>query len=416
MHVPAGCLRSREFHGVTDHVSFCCRTVVAVAACMLLAQEALPAAPVMPEPARPAHIAAPLPIAGGTTVTVRVLDSGLSLSLTLDGYAKENSKDDKTAETHGQVILAGTLDSGKKSEVSTRITVIAEANDPPLTSEAFCKQSATSGGDSAQKVVKYFEVGKISCYEQTIYMTITSPKGASSSGTMVFFHAFPLVGSHRVEIKVSSTTFDNKNKVWERERFLKLMKTLVTKPSGPPDLAADHDLPALAVPAELGAFRTEAAAHGKTAPDWIREQCTARASDWVPQFVCGEYGDRDGLTHACELLGAKTGPTPQELNARFLAERVLGSRLITDGLAKEASAHVQLANELAGTAKLAREVRAPIVYDLACCRALTGQPDEAVKLLKEAIKLDVSLRDAASKDAAFESLKDDKGFQGLIKA
>jgi hypothetical protein len=112
---------------------------------------------------------------------------------------------------------------------------------------------------------------------------------------------------------------------------------------------------------------------------------------------------------------AKPEPTPQQRNARFLAERVLGSRLLADGVAQDALAHLGPALELATVVKLPRQARAPLVYDLARCHAGSGDADEALKLLKDAINLELSLRDAARTDDAFKSLKDNKAFKALVK-
>jgi hypothetical protein len=166
----------------------------------------------------------------------------------------------------------------------------------------------------------------------------------------------------------------------------------------------------------LEAFRKEAAGHGKEAPSWIAGQCLARADDWVPHLVLGEYGDRAGLARACELLGAKAEPTPKDRHARFLGKRVLGSRFLVAELMPEAGTHLDVALELATVAKLPREARAPLVYDLACCHARSGKADEALKQLKKAIKFDQSLRDLAREDKAFDSLKDLKAFKNLVKS
>src|SRR5262245_19966335 len=142
------------------------------------------------------------PNAGATTVTAKLLDSGLDVSLDHDGYAK----DEAPAVEHGQVILAGTLDTDKKSAASTRIALIAARNDPRMTSDELCKQRGTEDKGNLQDAVQFFEVGDIACYEQPLTMT-----GQNISGSMVFFYAYPLVGDHWLEIRVSSTTFDNKH-------------------------------------------------------------------------------------------------------------------------------------------------------------------------------------------------------------
>jgi hypothetical protein len=345
---------------------------------------------------------------GVTTVSARVLDSGLDISLDLDGYAK----DDKPEVTRGQVILAGKLDTGKKSAASTSITLIAELNEPRVTSDELCRASGSEDKGNLQDSVEFFEVGDIACYEQLLSMT-----GAGISGSMVFFYAFPLVGDHSVEIRVSSTTFDkSKEEVWTHDRFVKLVRSIETGPSRPPDLAGDNGLPALSLPPELEDFRKQAAKQGKAAPAWIAEQCAARPDDWVVHFVRGEYGDRASLARAAELLGAKPEPTPKERQARFLAERVLGSRLAAETLLEDAIGHLEQADALAVLVKLPREARGALLYELACCHARSAEPDEALKLLKEAIKLDMSLREAARADKAFESLKEDKAFKSLVKS
>ncbi|HEV2477344.1 MAG TPA: hypothetical protein VGX22_12450 [Candidatus Dormibacteraeota bacterium] len=55
-------------------------------------------------------------------------------------------------------------------------------------------------------------------------------------------------------------------------------------------------------------------------------------------------------------------------------------------------------------------------YNLACIRALQGESDVALQLLAEALPVSDVLRDAAPKDADFESLHDDPRFQDLFKS
>jgi mannose-6-phosphate isomerase-like protein (cupin superfamily) len=54
------------------------------------------------------------------------------------------------------------------------------------------------------------------------------------------------------------------------------------------------------------------------------------------------------------------------------------------------------------------------IYNLACCEALTGRTEEAIRHLGLAIERRPSLRDVAMQDTAFDSLRQEPAFRELI--
>ncbi len=58
---------------------------------------------------------------------------------------------------------------------------------------------------------------------------------------------------------------------------------------------------------------------------------------------------------------------------------------------------------------------APAYYNKACLRILTNEKSDALTNLKKAVELDSRLKEYAKKDKDFNSIKDDKDFQNLLK-
>jgi tetratricopeptide (TPR) repeat protein len=78
------------------------------------------------------------------------------------------------------------------------------------------------------------------------------------------------------------------------------------------------------------------------------------------------------------------------------------------------------AGDYAGAVEKAREVveanpeyAAPL-YNLACCEALAGMPEEAIGHLRAAVDRRPSLRDLAKEDTDFDPIRDESGFKELV--
>ena len=55
-------------------------------------------------------------------------------------------------------------------------------------------------------------------------------------------------------------------------------------------------------------------------------------------------------------------------------------------------------------------------YNLACCEALAGMTEDAIRHLRAAIELRPSLRDLAQEDTDFDPIRDEPGFRELVPA
>lgn len=53
-------------------------------------------------------------------------------------------------------------------------------------------------------------------------------------------------------------------------------------------------------------------------------------------------------------------------------------------------------------------------YNVACCEALTGRKEEAIRHLSRAIALDERFREYAKGDSDFDSIRDEPGFEELV--
>jgi tetratricopeptide (TPR) repeat protein len=57
---------------------------------------------------------------------------------------------------------------------------------------------------------------------------------------------------------------------------------------------------------------------------------------------------------------------------------------------------------------------AAVIYNLACCEALAGMPEDAIGHLRVAIELRPTLRDLAKDDTDFDPIRDGPGFRELV--
>jgi tetratricopeptide (TPR) repeat protein len=62
----------------------------------------------------------------------------------------------------------------------------------------------------------------------------------------------------------------------------------------------------------------------------------------------------------------------------------------------------------------ANPVYAAVIYNLACCEALAGSTEDAMRHLRAAIELRPSLSDLAREDTDFDPIRDEPGFRELV--
>jgi mannose-6-phosphate isomerase-like protein (cupin superfamily) len=82
--------------------------------------------------------------------------------------------------------------------------------------------------------------------------------------------------------------------------------------------------------------------------------------------------------------------------------------------------HLYEAGDYAGAVEMAREVveanpdYAVPTYNLACCEALAGMTEDAIRHLRAAVELRPDLRDLAKEDTDFDSIRDAPGFREVV--
>ena len=78
------------------------------------------------------------------------------------------------------------------------------------------------------------------------------------------------------------------------------------------------------------------------------------------------------------------------------------------------------AGDYAGAADRGRELieqnpqYPTLIYNVACCEALSGRKEDAIEHLRQAIALSERLREYAKGDSDFDAIRDDPEFQKLV--
>src|SRR5258705_525333 len=189
-------------------------------------------------------------------------------------------------------------------------------------------------------------------------------------------------------------------------------------------LSGSADRDKYVYPADVYAFRDEAAKAASGQLDWVQQQCSARPDDWVPHFYLGELAYNApkvepavrGYHRASELLAQSSYRSPKETRAFLVA---LDSRAACYASQKKYDQALPICNQLLEATKggdegAVKSFRDQALYNLACCDAMTSRPVEAMKALRQAIEAQPEFKKRAAEDACFVSLRTKTEFKKLV--
>jgi tetratricopeptide (TPR) repeat protein len=331
---------------------------------------------------------------GPDTVRAKLPGHEVEVSVAIPGYAEE-----KGMFVPGRTIIAGRM----ANEAS--ISVLWEENFPYV--------SATECPDAYSKEsgFKTFTIDDHPCCQYKV--EIRNAIGQSQFYAYVATHDF-LITLHVSRAFPLKGAGDAKE--LKRSEVEGIVKSLA--------LSGDADREKYRYPAEVYAFRDEAAKLSSGQLDWVQQQCSARPDDWVPHFYLGElaYNARKtepavrGYQRASDLLVKRADRSAKETKALLVA---LDTRAACFAGQKKYDQALPVCEQIlevtkGSDAKDAKGFREQALYNLACCDAMTSRPVEAMKALRQAIEAQPEFKKRAAEEPCFASLKTKPDFKKLV--
>jgi len=336
---------------------------------------------------------------GGSTDVQKAKIPGhdVEVSIAIPGFEAEK----------GMAVPGRTLIAGKMAK-SAVISVLWEQNFPYVTAASCTETYAKATGFQA------FTVDEKPCclYRIEIRDAICQSQ----------FYAFVATPDFLITLHVSRT-FPIKGSGAERELKRGEVEAIVKSLA----LSGNADREKYALPADVYAFRDEAAKAAAGQLDWVQQQCSARPDDWIPHFYLGElaYNERKlepaarGYQRASDLLAKRSDRSAKETCAFLVA---LDARAGYCASQKKYDQALPICNQIlevtkgldATGAKDLKSYREQALYNLACCDAMTSRPVEAMKALRQAIEAQPEFKKRAAEEPCFASLRAKSDFKKLV--
>jgi tetratricopeptide (TPR) repeat protein len=331
---------------------------------------------------------------GRSEVTALVPQTVLQISLEAPGFKEDAAM---RAQLLQQAPDRGVL-AGRLEPAGSTLSILMDRDQPHKSSAQWRVQLGQNAGEP-------FEVGDVACRE----ISLSGPNGAVST----HFDAYVVVAGLVFDLH-AATVSDPTHAGLSRREFQQMVESFrcvfvrFGAPSNLPRDARD------AMHRALASF-----------PAWKRTldgELARKPGDASLSFVQGELllltdaKPADvAAAHTTALAGFQKLRTPstEQRFAWMLSEQAIGLAYLNDRKAADAISHLEKSFEIAG--QLRSPARAPTAYALAQAHAMSGNANDAVRYLGEAIQSDADLRDLARKDRVLTTvLADDKRYQALV--
>jgi hypothetical protein len=331
---------------------------------------------------------------GGHVVQAKVPKRGVEISLEIADFKPEKPDQERT-------LLIGPMHG------DAMVSVLWEDNFPYIaTSECGKKYER-------EAAYKSFTVDGIACCQFELNMHDVM--------VQTTWHAWPTTPDLLFDIHASVTGLKkdaHSASTFSKDDFVRLVKTW--RVSGKVDRGS------LRLPPEVYAFRDEAAKAGGDQLAWVTKQCDARADDWAVHFYFGALGYQvkkievvaQGYSRAADLLSNAGDRTPKQ--TRAMVEALDGAAFAL-AMQKKFTEAIPVCSRLVDAVKPndvedLRKLREQALYNLACCHAMTEQPDKAIDYLRQAISARPAYKKSAATDEMLAPLRKKPEFKSLVGA